>query len=320
MKRTWRTWGVAVVVGLLAACSSGSQSDAPSGVPQDPGGSDQFSCSPGSACYCPVGGFRGTTVCSGSKSSCDCPVCPALELHEAAHVESCGGEPFGTWRLTKMDLGTSKLTLSSFGTPIGECDLRTQLTGELPNLLMTLSEGGVAKYFAPNAVAKVSWNDSCVTSKVSTFGCQSQTWTNGYNCALSCDICSCDSNLTAVSNEGSSWQRTASTLTLAPWGKDISFDYCLKDNVLELRTHADRLRGDEKSRALGHRLHSFPQEFCDCPARARCGRWRIDQTCVRIGSCIRIIEGVVRLPIKLEAEVVAGRVHLRDHPRDDVYR
>jgi len=110
----------------------------------------------------------------------------------------------------------------------------TQLTGELPNLLMTLSEGGVAKYFAPNAVAKVSWNDSCVTSKVSTFGCQSQTWTNGYNCALSCDICSCDSNLTAVSNEGSSWQRTASTLTLAPWGKDISFDYCLKDNVLQL--------------------------------------------------------------------------------------
>jgi hypothetical protein len=225
---------VAVMLALLGGCSSGSHN---SGSPPDPDPVfiPAAPCEPGKSCACPVGS-EGVTVCEGDESRCECTQCPALELHEAQSIKGCGGEPFGTWRLTKMELGTSKLTLSSFGTSLGDCDMTTALKGEVPNALMTLTDGGDAEYFAAGAPTQVSWSESCVTSKVSQFTCGAKVWTGVSNCKLACDTCSCDSSLGSAAEDNGSWQRTATTLTLSPWGKSIALDYCLQGKVLELST------------------------------------------------------------------------------------
>lgn len=226
--------GAGVVLLLVAGCSSGSH-DSDSTPPSGPFTSPGAQCEPGATCACNPGA-TGVTVCDGDESHCECTQCPALEVHDAPTVKGCGGEPFGTWRLTKMELGTSRLTLSSFGMPVGDCDLLTELKAEVPTALMTLSDGGDAEYFAVGTPTQVAWTESCVTSKVSQFSCGAKVWTGVSNCELTCDTCRCDSSLASFEDDDGSWERTASTLTLAPWGQSTSFDYCLKDNVLELST------------------------------------------------------------------------------------
>src|SRR6478609_1922910 len=61
-------------------------------------------------------------------------------------------------------------------------------------------------------------------------------------------------------------------------------------------------------------------EISNGAARTSCGCGRMDEPRLRICSRSWVVEGVMRLSVKLEPEVVARGVHLRDDAGDDVER
>lgn len=227
----------AVAMALLGACGDASPARKDTPPEEDPNPPvylpPVMTCIPGQSCSC-SGAQTGTTTCEGGVSACSCMACAPLQTHQAPVVTSCGGEPFGTWQLTKMDLGVTPLQLSRGGSVLGSCDTMVELKGDVPRVLMTLEDGGSARYFAEGAPSTQSWSERCVTSKIPEFSCGSSAWTGVYNCKVDCDTCRCDSSLDANTDDSGSWQRTAETLVLAPSGNAVTLDYCVEGNLLKL--------------------------------------------------------------------------------------
>jgi hypothetical protein len=233
---------LAGLVGLTAALflgACGNDSRGPSNTRSDSDQGDEPTvreCTAGLSCACGQG-QPGSTVCEAGFSRCECEPCPGLEVSDAPSVNGCGGEPFGNWRLTHVEWGRSQLQLSVFGDPVGSCDMMMTAVGdEPPRLLMSLYEGGRAEYFSESAPVKISYSESCVTSKVSQFTCGADTWQGVSNCNVDCDICTCDSYTGSTEAEDGTWARTQEELSLQLFGKASSFAYCATDNQLELST------------------------------------------------------------------------------------
>jgi len=154
-------------------------------------------------------------------------------VHDAAKTDACGGTPFGVWRLTKLEVARSQLALTVAGQSRGSCDVMLDTPGETPRVLMNLKDGGAAEYETEVVTTRAHWSNTCVVSQVAQFSCGSEAWTGVSKCALDCDICSCTTTLgTTAGNVG--WHRTASTLTVAPFGKSAEFDYCVQGSKLML--------------------------------------------------------------------------------------
>jgi hypothetical protein len=238
-----------LAVALLVACSSSDDSNSGPGNGSSgagsggsgsggsggsgsigPGGDD---CIEGLSCDCEPG-WQGTATCVDGEEVCNCEECPALEVVEAPELTSCGGEPFGTWRLSQLEFGAVPIELSVNGSPVGSCDGVFNIDGDLPRVLMDLKDGGTAQYLAETAAMTQSWSDSCVTSKVSQFYCDSSVWSGVTNCELDCDICTCDSGFNENDEPSGEWARTSSTLELAPWGTPTTFEYCVEAEQLKL--------------------------------------------------------------------------------------
>jgi hypothetical protein len=178
------------------------------------------------------------TECQRGIEACRCPDCPPLQTTEATKVQSCGGAPNGAWLLTHLELGKQPLEVKSFGQVIGTCDAQlTPKTTTTPRVLMDLMAGGTARYFSESIPLSVAWTDSCVRDKVPALGCdQPADRNNLFGCSLSCNICTCSSNLETYAQERGTWQRTDAKLTVGLWGTDTPYAYCLKDDVLSLST------------------------------------------------------------------------------------
>ncbi|MES1175192.1 MAG: hypothetical protein ABUL62_12795 [Myxococcales bacterium] len=222
-----------ICVCVVSSCSADSSTvDAPSTgptyTPVTP-----VTCTEGKACEC-MPGQPGTVSCAGGFSSCECAECPPLDVHDAAKIDACGGAPFGVWRLTKLEVGRGQLELSVAGQSRGSCDFMLDTPGKIPRVLMNLKDGGVAEYDAEIVATQAHWSDGCVTSKAGQLSCGSTAWTGVSNCALSCDICSCDTTLGSTAAANGGWLRTASTLTVAPFGTSGEFDYCAQGSKLTL--------------------------------------------------------------------------------------
>jgi hypothetical protein len=166
---------------------------------------------------------------------CECEPCPGLDVTDAPSVSGCGGEPFGSWQLTQVEWGRSQLELSVAGQAAGSCDIMTKQVGDQPpRVLMSLYEGGAAEYFSETSKTTVSWSESCVTSKVSQFGCGSKAWSGVSECKVDCDTCTCNSFSAASNVEQATWQRTQEALTLELFGRAMEFAYCVSGDKVEL--------------------------------------------------------------------------------------
>lgn len=233
--------------GGLWGCSSSSNSTTPgemgtgstagSGAAGSDAGGD--ACKAGQACGCATGQV-GTLDCSSGDPVCKCAPCPSLELHEVAPVSACGGDPFGAWRLVDLELGSSTLTLASFGQSLGDCTVTYDAPKLVPHAVMWLEDGGLAEYSTERTPVRSHWSESCVVSKVSSFSCGADAWTGVANCGLDCDVCSCDQFLSSGTDDR--WVRTATTLTIAQFGKSATFDYCVEGDSLSLSSAEARLR------------------------------------------------------------------------------
>jgi hypothetical protein len=222
----------AVCVCVVSSCSSGSSTvDEPDTRPMHT--PTPVPCTEGKACEC-MPGQSGMVSCASGFASCECAACPPLEVHDPAKTNACGGAPFGVWRLTKLELGRSQLSLTVAGESRGNCDVMLDTPDETPLLLMNLKDGGAAEYYAKSVATKTHWSNSCITSQVSQFSCGSSAWTGVSNCALSCDICTCDTTLGETSDDDARWSRSATTLTVAPFGSSGEFDYCVQGSKLAL--------------------------------------------------------------------------------------
>jgi hypothetical protein len=230
--------GLAAV--LLGACYSTNGSDSD---PLDPGnetpgqggsnGGIGDLCIGGRSCDCEPG-WKGMTSCVDGEEMCSCVECPGLDVQDVSVVTSCGGEPFGIWRLSQFGLGATRIELSSGGEPVGSCDTVLGLDGDLPHVLMHLQTGGGARYFADAATMTQSWSDDCVTDKVAQLYCGSSSWSGVSNCELDCDICSCDASLPQNDEPYGEWTHTSSILELSLWGTPGEFDYCVEGEQLQL--------------------------------------------------------------------------------------
>ncbi len=231
MRKNWfikAAW-CGVAVALLGACGDSSS------TPEEQQGPEPTpNCTEGAPCTC-ESGSEGTVLCGENGAwSCDCPECPALELPQATAGDDCGGEPFGLWRLVKLEFGAQPLELSVNNAPVGTCQAAFSEIEEVPRMLISLEDGGTAQYFTEELPLQQSWSNGCVTSKVWQFSCGSSAWTNVSECKLDCDICTCDTSLFAHVEDEGTWERTESTLTVAPWGNPAAFDYCVEGRRMTL--------------------------------------------------------------------------------------
>lgn len=212
-------------------------------------------CIPGQFCGCPYG--VGVTVCDDGGSVCNCPECNILELTEIPSIEPCGGEPFGTWRLTHIESGKQKLTVKPYYGESGECDAERSIKQDnIDKVLIELIDGGGAKYTRPEIYFTNSWNVSCATglgldAEHACTNIISEHTTGGdyvrfydidleySTCTSSCDICTCEGNWdrywngTFVNNNGS-WRRTETTLSFDLWDVMQEYSYCISGDTLSL--------------------------------------------------------------------------------------
>lgn len=156
---------------LLGACGD-SKSSAPE-EPKGPGPGPVTTCTDGAPCSC-ASGTVGSVICGDDGArTCDCPECPALELPEATVGDDCGGEPFGLWRLTKLEFSALEIRLLNDGSSLGTCPTVFSDYEEAPHLLMSLQEGGTAQYAVERIPLEQSWSEDCVTRLSSVFSCGS---------------------------------------------------------------------------------------------------------------------------------------------------
>jgi hypothetical protein len=225
---------------LFPACGNsknGSMADPSSGG----NGPSINTCHSGEKCSCGAGRV-GTVACEGSVGACECEPCPALEVADAPAITPCGGEPFGSWRLTQVEWGRSELSLTSRGESVGSCDMMTKPVGtKPPRLLMSLYEGGDAEYFSERSEVAVSWSESCVTSKVSEFSCGSKAWTGVSACKVDCDTCNCSTSTAAFSEDEGEWGRTQEGLLIPIFGQGGPWAYCVTGDELELSSEVAHL-------------------------------------------------------------------------------
>lgn len=231
---SWFVGVAALWVCSFIGCSSGGSNGpttAPETIPDEP---TPKTCAPGKACSCPAG-QSGTTLCTDGEATCDCKACAGLELKNAPTVAACGGEPFGVWRLTKLELGSTPLSLSSFGEALGSCTSMLDTPAQVPHALMSLQDGGRVEYVTEETPTKAHWSNSCVTSKLPSLSCGSKDWIGVFNCTLSCDTCTCDTRLGIPDPDlRYQWQRTETTLSISQFGDSSTFEYCAKDGKLSL--------------------------------------------------------------------------------------
>lgn len=113
----------------------------------------------------------------------------------------------------------------------------TDIVGEPSDrYILTLHENGFAESTTEPLAVKLSWSESCVTSKTPALRCNSGAWKYS-NCKLDCDICSCDSIIGAETSGMRLWDRTEEALFLNLSGEATAeFAYCMTGNKLELST------------------------------------------------------------------------------------
>lgn len=240
--RRRETWlSLMAAVSVFAGCSSSSPSPpSPAHEPPGPVGGQPGvpTCSEGQPCSCPPG-KSGKTTCVAGSQSCECVACPSLETKTAPAIAACEGDPFGVWRLKELELGTSLITLSSFGETLGHCEVVYDTPATLPRSLMALEDGGHASYVLGPVLFKAHWSEACVTDFVESLSCGAKGWSDVFDCELSCDICSCNTRFkTPTYNQ---WSRTSTKLSVSPLGAVMDFDYCAKDGQLSLANHEARL-------------------------------------------------------------------------------
>ena len=175
----------------------------------------------------------GPTVGSGASGG---EGCHDLMLASVDPVEPCQGIPFGAWRLVEFELGTGFLMVTLNGAT-SRCDAVNRNTeGIIPRTLISLEEGGRARYMMDAVTTLLEWRDSCVTGVAPTLGCEAPDVerTNLRLCNLNCGICSCESTWGDHIDENGSWAVTASALTLELTGKATDFAYCVEGNTLNV--------------------------------------------------------------------------------------
>lgn len=216
---------------LLAACSDGHRKPLP-----DDGSLD---CTPGESCSCGQGyEYPGIASCdSQGNRSCKCEVCPELEVKPAPTVQVCSGYPFGSWQLIHAELSGSRQELSKNNQSAGSCEMVTEIVGKPSDrYILTLHANGVAESVTEPLAVKLSWSESCVTSKTPALRCSSGAWEYP-NCRLDCDICTCDSTIGAETSGTRLWDWTEEALFLNLGGESTAaFAYCMTGNKLELST------------------------------------------------------------------------------------
>lgn len=224
----------------LTACGSTNADSSTTGENQAGKSGEDIapSCVAGAPCPC-IGGAEGRITCDGSISLCNCSSdqCPALSTTPAPTVNGCGGMPLGTWRLTEAQPGRTQLSATSENQLLGTCDaMLSRVAEDLPVMLMTLHDGGVAEYQNPGLGLSVAFSQSCVTSKVPALTCGASGWSLFHDCELDCDVCTCAMYSATPDDQDQTWGRTDEALTLSLFGQPADFSYCLSGDTLELST------------------------------------------------------------------------------------
>ncbi|HXK16560.1 MAG TPA: hypothetical protein VNG33_02055 [Polyangiaceae bacterium] len=108
------------------------------------------------------------------------------------------------------------------------------VNNELPEMLMTLRDGGTAEYYNPSFDLSVSFSASCVTSALPSLKCGGSGWTAFRDCRQNCDLCTCATYSGSPDADATQWGRTDSVLTLSLFGQPAPFAYCLSGDQLQL--------------------------------------------------------------------------------------
>lgn len=187
----------------------------------------------GTQCMC-AGGQLGTSRCVDGVDQCDCPVCPAVEMRPPPSAASCGGEPFGLWRLKHVELGPGGVQMrrpDGYYDPVACAAMFEVDQSQPPKLLMAIKDGGELEVVFTPAPVTVRWSASCARRINSAHACSSSA-SNG-TCTLDCDTCTCVSESWSELYNSAEWSRSNSKLNLSMWGSS-EYDYCVANGELTM--------------------------------------------------------------------------------------
>ena len=247
----WKVSGAALAVVLSSgiACSSGSRdpigvagaSGGPSVAPVGSAGANTSSCPVQAGCLC-AGGLLGRYECIEGAERCDCTGCegaPPMERPDPT-FEACGGELFGMWRLTDVDVKATKVTLVSSRTKQKlTCPVDAKLVDTpdaAAHALLRFDSGGkgIGKIGGPLLSLEIKPDCSAqIGETCGDFGCGPGA----------CGLCNCSSRTFSWPAAAMSWTRTDSIVALEFEGSTalLVFDFCVDGNTLALHHVPDRV-------------------------------------------------------------------------------
>ncbi len=233
---TFVGWALAVLAALVPSCSTSPSA----GVPYTGAAPDFTEVCHASSCTCPDG-RRGQSQCidGGGVGPCSCEGCPPFTRYAPPDFAPCGGEPFGTWRLRKLNTNGVSLSLSTQSidgtTSSGQCPADVPKPMSIPDLRIDLQDGGDMDIHSAGISLTLRITESCLSEKVGV-RCDRLDLGFGKCSSEDCGICNCSTGSTAGDEHGT-WSRTPTALTLQvdsfrAVGTD--FSYCVHDDTMDL--------------------------------------------------------------------------------------
>ena len=216
------------------ACGGGGNSQA-----QDDG---QFEVGNTGSCFvnqdCDCGqGQIGSTMCTDDVKTCNCDDYTKFTPDTPVTFDACGGEPFGTWHLTDVDLTGFPYHLYR-NNALGEVELAGACPGKLVSksddydLRIELKDGGIVTFSDNTLEFTRSFLQSCVNKTLSS---DSFCDEGAHGCTESNGVCSCRNSFQFSSDIGRSWERTNTTITFSTmYGSGAPLNYCVIDDQLLL--------------------------------------------------------------------------------------
>ncbi len=212
---------VAVAMWILVACSSDPAATTPTPAPY-------ASCRVGESCAC-FTGYSGKRTCPNPNDLsdpglCDCGTCEPLPTPTPREFTPCGGEPFGTWVSTEIDLTNTFFQITNRdGYLLAACqavfapkqlEIRFDIKNDVATVWNRASEVDIE--FMPQCLEGRQTNCSLVD------GCA----------YAACGRCACNTKRDSLRTDGP-WSRKDNKITLPGYGAPV--DYCIKGGRMQIR-------------------------------------------------------------------------------------
>lgn len=266
-----------------------------------PGGADgaggsTVQCLAGGSCECEPGHY-GRIQCDSGSAECDCSQCEPYEAtsKQTPDFEACGGEPFGDWRLTNIDIRGLPLvvTVESGGIiptrETYECDAELGLVWSGRGLV-SLKEGGAAWVSTPPYSSVMRFPGS----RCNIVACENIT-----GCKLSngCAMCECSTAEYGVRGGSyepdGTWSRDGTLLYLP--GPTGSGEYCVTEDQLKINFGAEGVYTFEKVNLVGRpqecearKVDACESAGChigECVGEEKCADASSASTCSTLSGC-----------------------------------